>query len=153
MFLCELSMTLCLIYKTKCSEQSSDTIQDAIKNKLSTCSLCWDPSDICTKTRTSCLNQTRQSERSFTTFVLTTDSSVWTVSESERAYVNSIQCRQDIASHCNFYSTLAFSVIKCQPLRGLCFVKVLLWRQCLCKCLWHHLAPQIQTSRFWSLIK
>ncbi len=36
MFLCELSMTLCLIYKTKSSEQSSDMIRDAIKNKLST---------------------------------------------------------------------------------------------------------------------
>ncbi len=34
-------------------------IQDAIKNKLSTCSLCWDPSDICTKMQTSCLNRTR----------------------------------------------------------------------------------------------
>ncbi len=29
------SITLCLVYKTKCSDQSSDTIRDAIKNKLS----------------------------------------------------------------------------------------------------------------------
>ncbi len=36
MFLCELSMTLCLVYKTKCSDQSSDTIRGAIKNQLST---------------------------------------------------------------------------------------------------------------------
>ncbi len=34
-------------------------------------------------------------------------------------------------------------------------VNVLLWRRCLCKCCapWCHHAPQIQTSRFWSLIK
>ncbi len=58
MFFCELSMTLCLIYETKCFGQSSDTIRYAFKNKLSTCSLHWDPSDIYTKTQTSCLNQT-----------------------------------------------------------------------------------------------
>ncbi len=32
-------MTLCLDYKTQCSDQFSDTIRYAIKNKLSTCSL------------------------------------------------------------------------------------------------------------------
>ncbi len=64
MFLFELSMTLCLVYKKKCSDQSSDTIRGATKDKLSTCSLRWDPSDICTKTQMSFLNQTRQSERS-----------------------------------------------------------------------------------------
>ncbi len=96
-------MTLCLVYKTKCSDQSSDTIRDAIKNKLSTCSLCWDPSDICTETRNSCFNQTCQSERSFTPFVrLTTDTSAWTVSESECASVYCIQCRQDSGSDCKF---------------------------------------------------
>ncbi len=36
--LCKL-MTLCLNCKTKFSDQSSDTIRGAIKNKLSTCSL------------------------------------------------------------------------------------------------------------------
>ncbi len=40
------SLTLCLVYKTKCSEQSSDTIRGAIQIKLSTCSLRWDPSDV-----------------------------------------------------------------------------------------------------------
>ncbi len=50
-------MTLCLVYKTKCSDQSSDTIWDAIKNKLSSYSLHRDPSDICAKTWTSRLNQ------------------------------------------------------------------------------------------------
>ncbi len=49
MFFCELSMTLCLIYKTKSCEQSSDRIRGAIKNTLSICSLHWDPSDIYTK--------------------------------------------------------------------------------------------------------
>ncbi len=38
--------------KTKSSDQSSDTIRNANKNKLSTCSLYWEPSDICTKMRT-----------------------------------------------------------------------------------------------------
>ncbi len=80
-----LTMTLYLIYKTKYSEQSFNTIWDAIKTKLSACSLCWDPSDICTKMQTSCLNQMHQSERSFTAFVLMTHSSTWTVSESEHA--------------------------------------------------------------------
>ncbi len=39
--------SLCFIYKTKYSEQSSGTI----KNKLSTCSVRWDPSDICRRER------------------------------------------------------------------------------------------------------
>ncbi len=54
---------------------------------------------------TSSLNQTHESERSFTPFVLlTTDSSVWTLSESKHAFVYCIQCRQD--SDCNFYLLL-----------------------------------------------
>ncbi len=65
MFFCELSMTLCLDYKIKCFEQSSYMIRDAIINKLSTCSLCWDPSDICTKMRTSGLNQMHQNKMFF----------------------------------------------------------------------------------------
>ncbi len=44
MFLCEPSMFMCLVYKTKCSEQSSDTIWGAFKNKLSSIHLCWEPS-------------------------------------------------------------------------------------------------------------
>ncbi len=85
MFIFYFSMTPFLVYETKSSDQSSDTIQCAITNKLSTCSLRWDLSDICTKTRTRCLIQTCQSERSFTPFVLTTDG-LRTVSESERTY-------------------------------------------------------------------
>ncbi len=46
----------------------------------------------------SCVNQIHQSECSFTPFVLTTDSSAWTVSESEHASVHCIQCRQDSGS-------------------------------------------------------
>ncbi len=112
MFLCEFSMTLCLVYKTKSSEQSSDTIRDAIKNKLSTYSLRWDPSDICTKTWTNCSNQKRQSERSFTPFVrLMMDSSAWTVSEKKSEHMKASEtnthlytvCRQDSGSECNFY--------------------------------------------------
>ncbi len=108
MFLCELSMTLCLSYKTKCSDRSSDTTRDAIKNKPSTCSLRWDPSDICTKTQTRCLNQTRQSKRSINPFVPTTDPSacLYTVSSVEKI-VPVI-----VISICS----LAFSMIKCQPL-------------------------------------
>ncbi len=75
-------------------------------HKLSTCSLRWDPSDICTQTWIRYLNRTCQSNRSFTSFVLTTDSNMWTVSESERASVYFIQCRQDISSDCNFYFLL-----------------------------------------------
>ncbi len=82
-FLWELSMTLCLAYKTKSSDQSSDTIRDA---KLCSCFLRWDPSDICTKTRTSCLNQMHQNERSVTSFVLLTDSSSWTMSERDCSF-------------------------------------------------------------------
>ncbi len=97
MFICELSMTLCLVYKKnkKCSDQSSDMIQDVIKNKLSTCSFML--GFFCTKTRSSCLNQMHQSEHSFTPFVLlTTDSTAWTVTESECASVYCIHCRQYI---------------------------------------------------------
>ncbi len=90
MFLCELFMTPCLAYKTK----SSDTIWNAIKNKLSTCSYIT--------MYTSCLNQTGQSERSFTSFVLMSDLNSWTVSESECASVYCIQCKQDSGSDCNF---------------------------------------------------
>ncbi len=151
-------MTLCLIYKTK----SSDTIWYAIKNKLSTCSLCWDPSDICTKMR---MNRLNQSECSFTPFVVwMTDSSAWTVSESECASVYCIQCRQDSGSDCNFYFAFVMTrhSHKCQPLsnwtpmggpmvKRRLFVDVLLWRQCSCKQLCLDditLALQIQTSRF-----
>ncbi len=48
-------------------------IQNAIKNKLSTYCLRWDPSVFCTKTQMSCLNQTGQSECPFTPFVLIDD--------------------------------------------------------------------------------
>ncbi len=108
MFLCEFSMTLCLVYKTKCCDQSSNTIQDAIKNKLSTCSLHWDPSDICTKTWTSYLNQTHQSERSFTLFVWLIDSSVCGLCQKVNAHLYWIQCRQDSSSDCNFYLLLTW---------------------------------------------
>ncbi len=85
-FLCEISMTLCLVYKTTCSDQFSDMIWGAIKNKLSTCLWHWDPSDILTKMRMSYLNQTCQSECSFTLFVLLTDSSVWTPKANAHLY-------------------------------------------------------------------
>ncbi len=59
-------------------------IRDAIKHKLSTFTLRWDTSDICTKSRTSRLNQTCQREHSFTPFVLLTmDSIAWTVSKNQ----------------------------------------------------------------------
>ncbi len=163
MFLCELSMTLCLVYKTKSSEQSSDTVRDAIKNKLSTYSLRWDPSDICTKTWTNCSNQKRQSERSFTPFVrlMMMDSSAWTVSEKKSEHMKASEmnthlytvCRQDSGSECNFYlflmrrdATLAFSMIKCPQLSdwtpvGGAYGEKKIIRQCLaleaclCKCL------------------
>ncbi len=99
-------------------------IRGAIKNKLSTCSLRWDPSDICTKTWTSCLNQTCQSENSFTAFVLMTDSSTWTVSESKRTSVYCIQCRQDISSDCNF------KLSDWIPVSGACGEKMTI-RRCL----------------------
>ncbi len=90
--------------KTKSSDQSSDMIRNANKNKLSTCSLYWEPSDICTKMRMSCLNQTRQREHSFTPFVLlTTDSSAWTVRKQTRIC---LLCGQDSGSDCKFYFLL-----------------------------------------------
>ncbi len=52
---------------------SKKKIQNAIKNKLSTYCLRWDPSVFCTKTQMSCLNQTGQSECPFTPFVLIDD--------------------------------------------------------------------------------
>ncbi len=91
---------------SKRSRHSSDMIRGAIKNKLSTCSLRWGPSNICTKMRMSCLNQMRQSEVLSLPFVLTTESSVWTMSESERASVYCIQCRQDSGRDSNFYFLL-----------------------------------------------
>ncbi len=116
MFLCELSMTLCLVYKTKYSEQSSDTIRDAIKNKLSICSLHWDPSDIYTKMRTSGLNQMRQRKCSFTPFVLLTDASAW-----KRGYtVSSVDkiAAVIVISICFWCdATFTFIVIECQTLK------------------------------------
>ncbi len=165
MFLCEISMTLCLVYKTTCSDQSSDMIWGTIKNKLSTCLWRWD-SDIFTKTRMSCLNQTLQSKCSFTPFVLLTDSSVWTVSESEHASVYCIQCRQDSSSNCNLLLMWrTFSVIKCQPLSewtpvGGAYGEMMTIHQCFALEAefmqmfvprWCHLAPQIQNETFLEL--
>ncbi len=148
MFLCELSMKLCLIYKTKCYE-----------------------------VRMSCLNQTRQSERSFTPFVLTTDSSTWIVSESKRASVSktleylqgslTVSSVDKIAaviviSICFWHDmTLTFSMIKCQTISiwmpvGGAYVDVLLRRRCLCKqlCLADVTMSHIgfKTSRFLRVI-
>ncbi len=143
MFLCEHSMTLCLVYKTKSSEQSSNMVWDAIKINYPLVPYAG-KLDICAKTWTSCLNQMLQTECSFSPFVLLmTDSSLWTVSESERVSVYCIQCRQDsgdvVISFCFWHDvTLAFSIISVKPLRdwtpvGRAYVDALLGRQCLCK--------------------
>ncbi len=149
-----LSMTLCLIYKTK----SSDTIRGAIKNKLSTCSLHWNSSDICTKTWTSCLNQTCQSKRSFTASVLTTESSmdwIWI----QLLYIVLV-LYLFISIIFVFDATLAFSVIKCQPLsgRGLCWEDDYSSMSCSGGVFmhttapkWRHLAPRIQNKLFLEL--
>ncbi len=159
MFLCEHSMTLCLVYKTKSSEQSSNMVWDAIKINYPLVPYAG-KLDICAKTWTSCLNQMLQAECSFSPFVLLmTDSSLWTVSESERVSVYCIQCRQDsgdvVISFCFWHDvTLAFSIIKCQAVKRLNTSG-----QGLCWCLareavvmqttvprWLHLAPPIQMS-------
>ncbi len=163
-------MTLCLIYKTKYSEQSSDMIRDAIKKKyLSTCSLQWDSSNICTET--SCLNQMCQSKQFFTLFVvLTTDLSTWTVSENERASVYCIHCRQDSSRDCNFYLLLTWSDTHIQHNQDVCKLGQaikqlnasgwgLWWEECIHRCIALeavfmqmfvpgrcHFAPQIQTE-------
>ncbi len=155
--------TTCLVYKTK----SSDTIRDAVKNKLSTCSLRWDPSDICTKTWTICLNQTRQNERSFTAFVLTTDSRA-TESESERTSVSSADkiAAVNVIFVC-FWCNARIQRDQVSAVKRVNAGGWSLWREedylsMFCSGgvfmqttvpRWHHLAPQIQTSRFWSLIK
>ncbi len=98
MCLCELSVTPCLVYKTKCFDQSLDTIRVAFTNKRSTCYLRWDPSDICTKTQTSFLNQMHKKERSFSPFVLTVDLNAHLYTASS---VNKI-----VAGDYNFYLLL-----------------------------------------------
>ncbi len=81
--------------------------------KQSTCSLRWDPSDICTKTRTSCLNQTHQSKRSINPLDLKTDSSMNT-------NLYTLSSVNKIAAGIVIYicpdATLGFSMIECQPL-------------------------------------
>ncbi len=59
--------------QNKCSDQSSDTIRDAIKYKLSTCSLRWENFWYLYKDANDLFKPTRQSERSFTPFVQATD--------------------------------------------------------------------------------
>ncbi len=125
-------------------------------------------SGICTKTGTSCLNQTHQSKCSFTHLW---NSNMWLVSESEHASVYCIQYRQDSGRDCNFYLLLTrltriqldqVSAISSWTPVGGAYGKKKTIRRCLALeavfmqtfvPLWCHHAPQIQTSRFLSLIK
>ncbi len=91
-----LSMTLYLDYKTKRSDQSSDIIQDALKINYPLAPYTGILL-ISVQRRERCLNQMRQSKRSFTPFVLLTDVD----------YVRKrMQCRQDSGSDCKFYLLL-----------------------------------------------
>ncbi len=83
-FFCDLSMTLCLVYKTKRSDQSSDMI-------WSVCSLCW-----------YLLISVQRRERAvFHCMCPDEQTRAWTESESEHI-CNCIQCRQDSGSDCHF---------------------------------------------------
>ncbi len=62
---CELYMTLCLVYKQDATIIHSTRSGVRWKINHPTCSLLWDLSDICTKTWTSYLNQTRQCDHLF----------------------------------------------------------------------------------------
>ncbi len=131
--------------------------------ELSTYSLRWDPSDICTKMWTNCLTKRVKAN------VHSLHLSDWRQTRARRlcqksASVYRIQCRQDtviVISICFWRdATLTFSLIKCQPLRdwmpvgGAC-VNVFLWRQCLCKRLcpgditWHLGSKRVV---FWGLL-
>ncbi len=120
-------MTLCLVYKTKCSDQSSDTIRDAIKYKLSTCSLRWETSDICTKTRTICLNQTRQANV-LSPHLSRQQTKAYGRCQKVNMHLYTVSSVDKIAAVIVILyllltwrdATLAFSVIKCQPLAAEC---------------------------------
>ncbi len=114
------------------SEQSSDTIWDAIKNNLSTCSLRWDPSDICTKTRMSCLNQTQKKKikRIKVNFLSLLLSYWWQTQarglcQKANAHLYTVSSVDKIAAVIEFFIcfwhdvTFTFSVIKCQDIKQL----------------------------------
>ncbi len=130
--ICELSMTLCLVYKTKSSEQSSDTDPDAIKKN----SPLVPYAGILLISVQRC-ERAVQSECSFTPLVLKTDSSMNTnlytlssVNKIAAVIVISICFWRD--------TTLGFSMIKCQPLvtERQWAGPMLMWRsggRCLCE--------------------
>ncbi len=100
MFLCEFSITLCLVYKTKCSDQSSDTIRGATQNKLPldlffTLGSFWylykDANELF-KLLSLHLSWRQTQERG--------------PCQSKLTSVYCIQCRQDSGSDCNFYLLL-----------------------------------------------
>ncbi len=109
MFLCELSMTLSAsVTKQNAPIDPQTRPGRTFKINHPLVPYARDPSDICTKMQISYLNQTRQSKRSINPFVPTTDPSacLYTVSSVEKI-VPVI-----VISICS----LAFSMIKCQPL-------------------------------------
>ncbi len=152
----------------KYSKQSSGTIQDAIKNKLSTCSFTlgffWNLPWM------SCLNQTCQSKRSFTPFALLTTDCVLCQEANAHLYTVSIVDKIAaviIISICFWRNvTLAFNVIKCQrlndwmPVGGAYGEKKMTIHQCLALeagfmqifvLEWRHLAPKTQNETFLEL--
>ncbi len=131
--------------------------------ELSTYSLRWDPSDICTTMRTSCL--TKRVKANVHSLHLS-----WRQTRARRlcqkcASVYCIQCRQDSGSDCNFYLLLTRrnTHIQCNQVsavkrlnasgRGLCLClpleAVFMQRLCPGDITWH---PGSKWVIFWGLL-